>query len=85
MDRTAELLGKIRQSIPPKIARRYRFLIKKRRAETIEPAEYDELLRLTDEVEQMNVVRLENIILLARLQGKTLPEMMHEIKTGLIK
>jgi hypothetical protein len=49
--RESELLLKINQGVPELIQQRYDDLIAKRRAQTLTPDEYAELLSLTDQVE----------------------------------
>jgi hypothetical protein len=77
--REAELLAKINQGLPESLMARYHGLIDKRRACTIDTDEYEELLRLTDEVEALNVQRIENLVDLARLRGTSLPDLMKQL------
>ncbi len=72
----AELLLKINRGVPPEVQRRYDELIIKRRAESLTPDEYDELLRLTDQVEDSEARRLEHLAELARLRKTSLPALM---------
>jgi hypothetical protein len=55
----SELLIKINGCIPHDLQERYFELIDKRRSETLTPGEYNELLKLTDEVEKRDVKRVE--------------------------
>jgi hypothetical protein len=73
------LLLKINQGLPPKAQQRYRELIKIRQEERLTPEEHEELLRLTDEVEQRRVERLEALVELARLRGQTLHALMDSL------
>ncbi len=75
----SSLLLKINQGIPRKIQTRYHKLIEKRRAETLTAAEYDELLTLTDQVEEMDVKRLEYLGQLASIRQKPLTALMKEL------
>lgn len=75
VDETALLL-KINNGPPAKVQQRYRKLIKLRQEERLTQDEYEELLRLTDDVEQKQVERLEALAELARLRGKSLRELM---------
>lgn len=75
VDETA-LLMKINNGLSAKVQQRYRKLIKLRQEERLTQDEYEELLRLTDDVEQKQVERLEALSELARLRGKTLRELM---------
>ncbi|MFW0859217.1 MAG: hypothetical protein AAGB97_03420 [Dehalococcoidia bacterium] len=61
----AKLLLKINEGFPPELRKRYNELIAKRRAESLTPDEYDELLCLTDEVESLEALRMEYLAELA--------------------
>jgi hypothetical protein len=74
-----ELLLKINQKIDPKIKERYDELITKRQEEILSSQEYDELLKLTNEVEKFNVKRVENLTRLAQLRNVTLDELMKNL------
>jgi uncharacterized protein HemY len=67
---------KINNGLPAKVQQRYRKLIKLRQEERLTEDEYEELLRLTDDVEQKQVERLEALSELARFRGKSLRELM---------
>jgi hypothetical protein len=71
-----ELLLRINAGLPADLATPYHDLIAKRRAATLTPAEYRELLRLTELVEARQAQRLGDLIELARLRGQTLDELM---------
>ena len=75
----AELLQKANQSIPAEIQRRYDALIAKRKAETLTPEEYAELLRLTDRVENLAAQRVTYLTELAQLRHTTLSELMRQL------
>ena len=75
----SELLMKINQGVPADLQHRYDELISKRRAATLTPDEYDELLLLTDRVEQVDVERLECLIELARLRNTSLTALMQKL------
>jgi hypothetical protein len=77
--REAELLAKINQGLPAALTSRYHELIDKRRAGTIGADEYEELLRLTDEVETLHAQRIENLADLARLRGVPLAGVMQQL------
>jgi hypothetical protein len=62
--------------VPPEIQRRYDQLIAKRRAESLTPDEHDELLRLTDQMENLEARRMEHLAELARLRQTSLPALM---------
>ncbi len=75
----AELLLKINQGIPASIRDRYQALIAKRQSETLNAEEHGELLRLTDQVEQLEVQRVEYLAELARLRRTTLTSLMQTL------
>lgn len=75
----AELLLAVNEPIPPIIQARCSELISRRDAETLTPAEYEELLRLTEEVEALDAIRVERLAELARLRGRTLLELMADL------
>jgi hypothetical protein len=58
----------IRQELSLEVRKRYSELIAKRDAETLTPTEYDELLRLTDDVENWQAQRLGYLAELADLR-----------------
>lgn len=71
-----ELLERITRNsgFPSDVQARYKVLRKKLRAGRITPAEYDELLRFTEEGEAMTVRRVEAVIELAQLRGVSFQE-----------
>jgi len=75
----SELLLKINQGLPGDLRKRYNELIAKRRAETLTPNEYEELLRLTDQVETMHVRRMEYLSELASLRKTSLSNLMKQL------
>lgn len=75
----AELLLKINQGVPPEVQKRYEELIAKRQAETLAPDEYDELLRLTDQIENLEARRMEYLAELARLRKTSLTALMETL------
>jgi len=75
----AELLIKINQGVAFEIQKRYDELIAKRRAETLTPDEHDELLRLTDQIEQLEAHRVECLSKLAHLRRTSLTELMQNL------
>ncbi|MDE3091823.1 MAG: STAS/SEC14 domain-containing protein [Chloroflexota bacterium] len=75
----SELLLKINEGIPSDIQTRYNELIAKRQAEALTPGEYEELLRLTQQVEKLEVRRVEYLAELARLRGISLTALMENL------
>ncbi len=74
-----ELLQKINQGLPPATGKRMNELIAKRRSCTITEDELQELIRITDEAERLNVERIKNLIELAALRNVTLDELMDRL------
>lgn len=75
----AELLIKINQGIPSDIQTYYNELITKRDIETLTSEEYRELLSLTEQIEQLQVQRIEYLAELARLRGLSLTVLMENL------
>ena len=75
----AQLFTYINRPIPDDIQRRYDELIAQREAETLNDAEYEELLQLTKQVEAFEVARLEALSKLAARRGVTLPALMNQL------
>jgi hypothetical protein len=75
----ADLLLRINRGLSLELQRRYDELVTKRRAETLTSDEYDELLHLTDEIEQFEARRVEYLAQLARLRGTSLTALMESL------
>jgi hypothetical protein len=73
------LLQKIALTLPPIIQQRYNDLRAKLQAETLTPQEHQELLDLTDTVEQFDADRLQNLLALAQLRQVSLPELIQHL------
>jgi hypothetical protein len=74
-----ELLVKINQGLPDHLRQRYDTLAVKRDQETLTPEEHVELLRLTEQVEQLHAERIESLSALAQLRAKSLTEVMNDL------
>jgi hypothetical protein len=72
----SKLLQIVNRGLPEDLQGRYRDLIDKRRQQTLTPEELQELLRLTDQVEQLEADRLAALSELAQLRKTTLPALM---------
>jgi hypothetical protein len=70
------LLQKIAQTLPTAIQQRYNDLRAKLQAETLTTAEHQELLNLTDTIEQFDANRLQHLLELAQLHQISLPELL---------
>jgi hypothetical protein len=76
----SELLIKINQGVPLDIQERYDELIAKRQSEALTPGEYDELLRLSDQVEKLDAERVEYLKELACIRQTSLTALMKALK-----
>jgi hypothetical protein len=73
------LRQKIDRTLPPIIQQRYDDLRAKLQAETLTAREHQELLDLTDTVEQFDVERLQHLLALSQLRHISLPELLREL------
>jgi hypothetical protein len=72
----AQLLLKINQGIPADLLANYQVLRKKREAETLVDTEYDRLIQLSTEIEQIGVQRLDALARLAQLRQVSILDLM---------
>lgn len=75
----ASLLQKINEGLPERTWQRYDDLVERRRAETLTPAEHEELIAISDQIEDMNARRMAHLVELARLRGIPLVALMQEL------
>jgi ABC-type uncharacterized transport system ATPase component len=75
----SKLLIKINKGVPEEIQSRYNELIHKRDEKTLTDEEYEELLRLTDQIELLDAERLKYLTELAAIQNKPLVLLMDEL------
>lgn len=75
----ADLLQKINLGLPPETWERYYALIAKRRAETLTPEEQATLIQISDQIEQANARRIQDLLELASLRGTSLEAVMQEL------
>ncbi|MEK7833839.1 MAG: STAS/SEC14 domain-containing protein [Acidobacteriota bacterium] len=75
----SDLLKQINLGLPPADAGKMKALIAKRQSYAITEDELQELIRLTDESERLNVERLKRLLELAHLRGVTLDEVMAQL------
>jgi hypothetical protein len=78
-DLEAHLLQKIHQPLDPQLYQHYVHLLQKRDAETLSPTEHQELIRLTHQVEALNVERVTHLTELAKLRQTTLPQLITDL------
>ncbi len=76
----SQLLIKINQGVPPDIQMRYEELIANRQSETLNADEYNELLRLTDQIEKLDAERMEYLKELAGIRQTSLTALLEELK-----
>jgi hypothetical protein len=69
----------INRGLPKEVQQRYDELHEKRLNETISPSEYDVLLTLVEQIEQLQAERLSALIELAQLRGITVKALMHSL------
>lgn len=72
----AALLLRINHPIPAELQQGYDLLLAKRQTETLLPNEYDDLLRLTEQIETLEAQRVAALAELARLRGTSLRALM---------
>ena len=70
------LLLQINRGLPSDVQRRFDELVAKRQNEAISPGELQELISLTDQIEQRDVQRAAALIELAQLRGVGVPELI---------
>ena len=75
----ASLLLQINQGIPTDLHQRYHHLTEKRDAETLTPAEYEELLHLSDRIELLTAQRADALVKLATLRQVPLLQLMDDL------
>ncbi|MEA2599898.1 MAG: hypothetical protein QOF89_890 [Acidobacteriota bacterium] len=75
----AALLQAINRGFSSKTWQRYTALKAKRRAETLTLQEQAELIALSDQMEEMNVKRMESVIQLARLRQTSVDALMDDL------
>jgi len=74
-----ELLRKINQGLPVGIQQRFDELTAKRRAETLNPDEHQELLQVLDQIEHHDVKRLEALAELAQVRNVSIRVLMKDL------
>lgn len=74
-----QLLQAINQGVPTPLRERYEALIARQRQGTLTPEQHNELLHLSDEIEAIDVRRVEHLDKLARLRGVSLEAVMDSL------
>jgi len=75
----ARLLQEINRGLSAESWQRYSVLKEKRRAETLTPEEQAELISFSDQMEELNVQRMERLIQLARIRKMSVDALMDEL------
>lgn len=75
----AVLLDRINRGIPSDLRAEYQDLRTKREAETLTEAEYQRLIQLSNQIEQLGAQRLEALATLAQLRQVSLPTLMEDL------
>jgi hypothetical protein len=75
----AALLQEINRGLSAESWQRYSALKEKRRAETLTPGEQAELISFSDQMEELNVQRMERLVQLARLRKMSVDALMDEL------
>lgn len=74
-----DLLLKINQGLPAEVQNRFDELVAKRQDETLTPDEHQELLDLTNQIEQSDAQRVKYLAELAQLRGTSLTGVMKNL------
>lgn len=75
----SKLLKKINSSLSAIEWERYRLLLAKRDAETLNEREHAELVALSDQIEEANARRMKAVAELARLRKTTVPALVESL------
>ena len=73
------LLARINQGLPAALRERIAYLKARREDESITDAEYEELTRLTDRVEELHADRMAALVELAKCRGVSLAVLMDQL------
>jgi predicted DNA-binding antitoxin AbrB/MazE fold protein len=74
-----ELLNKIHHPLPEALHQRISQLMQQRDADQLTPAEHQELIQLSQQVELLNVDRITHLIELAKHRQTTLPQLIKDL------
>lgn len=73
-----DLIETINQTLSPQEQSQYQDLIKKRQAETLTSTEHEQLITLSDRLDELHLQRITALTKLGTIRNKSLPEMMAE-------
>jgi hypothetical protein len=74
-----DLLRRINHGLPPGVRKKWKQLVRKRDAQKLSPKEYQELIRLTDQIEELQANRVKFLLQLARIRKKPFDELVREL------
>jgi hypothetical protein len=74
-----KLLRTINEGLPQKLRQPYEELIARRDAKTLTPEQHQELLRLTEEVEDVQAKRVAAMVQLARRRNRSLEQLLEDL------
>ncbi len=74
-----ELVEEINRGFSEAFWERFRYLVRRRRAETMTPAEQQEAISMSDRTEAWSVERLQYLLELSERRGKSVQELMTEM------
>ncbi|MEM7536572.1 MAG: STAS/SEC14 domain-containing protein [Chloroflexota bacterium] len=77
--RETELIQKINEGVPDEVRLRFRFLRERMLDETISPDEYEELIKLTEQIEVSDSERMINLVELSQLRNVSLETVMEQL------
>jgi deferrochelatase/peroxidase EfeB len=75
----ADLLQQINIGFSAQTWEQYYALIAKRHAETLTPEEHEQLIQMSDRLEQLNVTRIQALIQLATFRNQPLTDLMQTL------
>ncbi len=75
----AQLLLRINQGIPSDLRSSYQALREKRDAETLDDKEYESLIQLSNQIEQIGAQRLQSLAKLAQIRQVSLLDLMETL------
>jgi hypothetical protein len=78
-EKEAQMLQIVNQGIPANLHAHYQVLREKREAETLTEMEYDTLLQLSNQIEQIGAQRIEALATLAQLRQVSLLDLMETL------
>ena len=78
-EKESQLLQKINRGLSPETWQHYRDLIEKRHQETLTPEEQNQLIQISDQLEELNASRMEPLVELAQIRQISLRALMKQL------